>query len=301
MHQNRLRSAPLSRGGRRGRRGTAPFRSLLENGKVGWPQSPAYRLLYPGGKDRQAEALGLRKAAGPERPTEAEKEGKRRKGRGGGSPPGNRVVRALRQRPIPSPSTELQPSASVLTTPHLPWPSLVAWVVGIGRHQDESNGRGDCASIRSLKERAPQALSKVAPQERRGLVEAGVGRGGDSREGDEDNHQVAGVPPFHLLLRGKFSPDVFPFKAMKQKAARKLSGIIKEILGTVQSVGCNADGQHPYDTIDGINSGAVECPEGGQKWICCNGGEVELEQPLSPSGSILTVLQGKFRSATAKV
>lgn len=46
----------------------------------------------------------------------------------------------------------------------------------------------------------------------------GGGGGGESREGDEDNHHVTGVPPFHLLLRGKFSPDVFPFKAMKQKA-----------------------------------------------------------------------------------
>uniref|UniRef100_A0A2I3HI31 Large ribosomal subunit protein uL11 n=1 Tax=Nomascus leucogenys TaxID=61853 RepID=A0A2I3HI31_NOMLE len=38
--------------------------------------------------------------------------------------------------------------------------------------------------------------------------------------------------------------------------ARELSGTIKEILGTAQSVGCNVDGRHPDD----INSGAVECP-----------------------------------------
>uniref|UniRef100_A0A673U6Y0 Large ribosomal subunit protein uL11 n=1 Tax=Suricata suricatta TaxID=37032 RepID=A0A673U6Y0_SURSU len=42
--------------------------------------------------------------------------------------------------------------------------------------------------------------------------------------------------------------------------ARELSGTIKEILGTTQSVGCNADGRHPHDIIDDINSGAVECP-----------------------------------------
>ncbi|KAF4014191.1 hypothetical protein G4228_005709 [Cervus hanglu yarkandensis] len=42
--------------------------------------------------------------------------------------------------------------------------------------------------------------------------------------------------------------------------ARELSGTIKEILGTAQSVGCNVDGRHPHDTIDDINSGAVECP-----------------------------------------
>ena len=42
--------------------------------------------------------------------------------------------------------------------------------------------------------------------------------------------------------------------------ARELSGTIKEILGTAQSVGCNVDGRHPHDIIDNINSGAVECP-----------------------------------------
>uniref|UniRef100_A0A5F8G882 Large ribosomal subunit protein uL11 n=2 Tax=Monodelphis domestica TaxID=13616 RepID=A0A5F8G882_MONDO len=42
--------------------------------------------------------------------------------------------------------------------------------------------------------------------------------------------------------------------------ARDLSGTIKEILGTAQSVGCNIDGRHPHDVIDDINSGAVECP-----------------------------------------
>ena len=42
--------------------------------------------------------------------------------------------------------------------------------------------------------------------------------------------------------------------------ARELSGTIKEILGTAQSVGCNVDGRHHHDIIDGINSCAVECP-----------------------------------------
>ncbi|XP_037588008.1 60S ribosomal protein L12-like [Cebus imitator] len=41
--------------------------------------------------------------------------------------------------------------------------------------------------------------------------------------------------------------------------ARELSETIKEILGTAQSVGCDADGHHPHDIIDDINSGAVEC------------------------------------------
>ena len=42
--------------------------------------------------------------------------------------------------------------------------------------------------------------------------------------------------------------------------AREFSGTIKEILGTAQCVGCNVDSHHLYDIIDGINSGAVECP-----------------------------------------
>ncbi|XP_012368158.1 60S ribosomal protein L12-like [Octodon degus] len=42
--------------------------------------------------------------------------------------------------------------------------------------------------------------------------------------------------------------------------ATELSGTIKEILGTAQSVGCNVDSQHPHDIIDDINNGVVECP-----------------------------------------
>merc|ERR1712126_550466 len=42
--------------------------------------------------------------------------------------------------------------------------------------------------------------------------------------------------------------------------AREFSGVMKEILGTAQSVGCTVDGQNPHDVIDGINDGSVECP-----------------------------------------
>ncbi|ELW66786.1 60S ribosomal protein L12 [Tupaia chinensis] len=51
-----------------------------------------------------------------------------------------------------------------------------------------------------------------------------------------------------------------PQKIRHQSLARELSGIIKEILGTAQSVGCNVDSCHPHDIIDDINSGAAECP-----------------------------------------
>lgn len=41
---------------------------------------------------------------------------------------------------------------------------------------------------------------------------------------------------------------------------RLVSGTIKEILGTAQSVGCNIDGRPAHDIIDDINSGDIECP-----------------------------------------
>ena len=42
--------------------------------------------------------------------------------------------------------------------------------------------------------------------------------------------------------------------------ARELSGTIREVLGTAQSVGCTVDGRAPHDIIDDIHSGAYECP-----------------------------------------
>ena len=49
---------------------------------------------------------------------------------------------------------------------------------------------------------------------------------------------------------------------MKSKSlAKELSGTVKEILGTAQSVGCTVDGQPPHDIIEGINSGEIEVPD----------------------------------------
>jgi len=39
-----------------------------------------------------------------------------------------------------------------------------------------------------------------------------------------------------------------------------LSGTVKEVLGTCQSVGCTVEGSHPHDIIDKINSGEMEVP-----------------------------------------
>ena len=42
--------------------------------------------------------------------------------------------------------------------------------------------------------------------------------------------------------------------------SRHLSGTVKEILGTAQSVGCTVDGSHPHDKIDEVNDGSLTIP-----------------------------------------
>merc|ERR1712034_191325 len=50
-------------------------------------------------------------------------------------------------------------------------------------------------------------------------------------------------------------------KVMRPRSmAREFSGVMKEILGTAQSVGCTVDGQDPHDVIDAINDGEFDCP-----------------------------------------
>ncbi|CAG5084553.1 Similar to Rpl12: 60S ribosomal protein L12 (Mus musculus) [Cotesia congregata] len=51
-------------------------------------------------------------------------------------------------------------------------------------------------------------------------------------------------------------------RTMKPRSmSRNLSGTIKEILGTCQSVGCTVEGRPPHDLIDEINAGELEVPE----------------------------------------
>ena len=45
--------------------------------------------------------------------------------------------------------------------------------------------------------------------------------------------------------------------------SRNLSGTVKEILGTAQSVGCTVDDSHPHDKIDEINDGTLTIPVSG--------------------------------------
>ncbi|XP_065331951.1 large ribosomal subunit protein uL11 [Cloeon dipterum] len=51
-------------------------------------------------------------------------------------------------------------------------------------------------------------------------------------------------------------------KQMRPRSmARKLSGTVKEILGSAQSVGCTVEGRNPHDVIDAINNGELEVAE----------------------------------------
>lgn len=51
-------------------------------------------------------------------------------------------------------------------------------------------------------------------------------------------------------------------REMKPRSmSRQLSGTVKEILGTCQSVGCTVEGRPPHDVIDDINAGEIEVPE----------------------------------------
>lgn len=51
-------------------------------------------------------------------------------------------------------------------------------------------------------------------------------------------------------------------RVMRERSmARHLSGTVKEILGTAQSVGCTIDGAHPHDKVDEINDGTLVIPD----------------------------------------
>ncbi|KAF9515481.1 hypothetical protein BS47DRAFT_1371996 [Hydnum rufescens UP504] len=51
-------------------------------------------------------------------------------------------------------------------------------------------------------------------------------------------------------------------RVLKPKSlAKELSGTVKEVLGTAQSIGCTIDGRAPHDIIDAINSGEIDVPE----------------------------------------
>jgi len=48
-------------------------------------------------------------------------------------------------------------------------------------------------------------------------------------------------------------------RAMRERSmARKLSGTVREVLGTAQSVGCTVDGANPHDLIEKIKSGEID-------------------------------------------
>ena len=51
-------------------------------------------------------------------------------------------------------------------------------------------------------------------------------------------------------------------KAMRERSqAKKLSGTVKEILGTCNSIGCTVNGESPRDIQQQITDGEIEIPE----------------------------------------
>merc|ERR1712076_320870 len=46
-----------------------------------------------------------------------------------------------------------------------------------------------------------------------------------------------------------------------RSTAKKLSGTVKEILGTCNSIGCSVNGESPRDIQSGIDDGEIEIPE----------------------------------------
>merc|ERR1711956_76199 len=51
-------------------------------------------------------------------------------------------------------------------------------------------------------------------------------------------------------------------RTMRERSmARKLSGTVKEILGTCNSIGCTVNGESPRDVQEGIDDGEIEIPE----------------------------------------
>ena len=51
-------------------------------------------------------------------------------------------------------------------------------------------------------------------------------------------------------------------RQMRERSmARKLSGTVKEILGTCNSIGCTVNGESPRDIQQGISDGEIEIPD----------------------------------------
>jgi large subunit ribosomal protein L12e len=51
-------------------------------------------------------------------------------------------------------------------------------------------------------------------------------------------------------------------RQMRERSmARKLSGTVKEILGTCNSIGCTVNGESPRDIQSNIDDGEIEIPE----------------------------------------
>ena len=74
---------------------------------------------------------------------------------------------------------------------------------------------------------------------------------------------VTSALPYIVKHNGNITMDqvIDVARTMRERSmAHHLSGTVKEILGTCQSIGCTVDKQHPHDTIIKINDGEITIP-----------------------------------------
>ncbi|KFO25628.1 60S ribosomal protein L12 [Fukomys damarensis] len=78
------------------------------------------------------------------------------------------------------------------------------------------------------------------------------------KEPSRDKKKLRNIKYSEIIISDEIA-DI-AWQIYHQSLARGVSGNIKEILETSQSVSCNVNGRHTHDIMDDINSGAVKCP-----------------------------------------
>lgn len=70
----------------------------------------------------------------------------------------------------------------------------------------------------------------------------------------EKNIKHSGNIPFDEIIS---IARILRYKSL----AKDLSGTVKEVLGTAQSVGCTIEGKPPHDIIEAIDAGELDVPD----------------------------------------
>merc|ERR1712153_185688 len=124
--------------------------------------------------------------------------------------------------------------------------------MGIG--DDIAKATGDWKGLKvtvQLKIQNRQATCSVVPSAAALIIKA-------LKEPPRDRKKVK-----NIKHSGDISMDdiIAAARIMRPRSmSKEFSGVMKEILGTAQSVGCNVGGEDPHDVIDSINEGEVDCP-----------------------------------------